>query len=183
MFWWRRWGEKNRKKGKGKKRRKNEDMVMKDGSGDFTIEGYCEYEDLSSYEKENETLVLEPPAKKKQAARCPAAQAGKKSQPGKKNPYSRSPNNDTLVKALVIHRIPCQRPLAELVQDVGPRGIMRASWLLGGAPRLGKTTSSVVIYFDKKLALGTHLKVKGRWHPIDAYDFDRGRRTVEVSDW
>ena len=60
---------------------------------------------------------------------------------------------------------------------------MGARWLLGGARRMGKTTSSVVIFFDKKLALGTHLKVKGRWHPTDPYDFDRGRRRVEVSDW
>jgi len=60
---------------------------------------------------------------------------------------------------------------------------MVVRWLLGGARRLGKTTSSVVIFFDKKVALGTHWKVKGRLRLIEAYDFDRGRRRVEVSDW
>ena len=153
--------KKNRKKGKGKERRKDDDTVMKDGSGDLTTDRYREYEDLSSYEEEDETLVPEPPAKEKQAARRPAAKAEKKSQPAKKPLRRPSPKNDTLVKALVVHGIPCQRPLAELVQDVGPGGIMGARWLLGGARRLGKTTSSVVIFFDKKLALGTHLKVKG----------------------
>jgi len=39
---------------------------------------------------------------------------------------------------------------------------MGARWLLGGAWRLLKVTSSVVIFFDKKLALGCHLKVKGK---------------------
>jgi len=174
--------KKNRKKGKRKERRKDEDTVMKDGSGDLDTDRYQEYEDLSSYEEEDETLVPEALAKKKQAARRPTAPAGKKSQPAKSPPRSTSPN-DTLVKALVVHGIPCQRPLAELVQDVGPGGIMGARWLLGGARRLGKTTSSVVIFFEKKLALGTHLKVKGRWYPTNAYDFDRGRRRVEVSDW
>jgi len=174
--------KKNRKKEKGKERRKDEDTVMKDGSGDFDTDRYRDYKDLSGYEEEDETLALEPPVRKKQAARRPAAPAGKKSQPAETPPRS-PPPNDILVKALVVHGIPCQRPLAELVQDVGPGGIMGARWLLGGARRLGKTTSSVVIFFDKKLALGTHLKVKGRWHPTEAYDFDRGRRRVEASDW
>jgi len=98
--------KKNRKKDKGKERRKDEDTVMKDGSGDLTTDRYQEYKDLSSYEAEDETLVPEPPAKKKQAARRPAALAGKKSQPAKSPPQITSPN-DTLVKALVVHGIPC----------------------------------------------------------------------------
>jgi len=117
--------KKNRRKGKGKERRKEEDTVMKDGSGDLDTDRYRDYEDLSSYEEEDETLAPEPPAKKKQAARRPAAPAGKKSQPAKTHPRSTSPN-DTLVKALVVPEIPCQRPLAELVLDVGPGGIMGA---------------------------------------------------------
>jgi len=60
---------------------------------------------------------------------------------------------------------------------------MGAPWLLGGMRRLGKATSSVVVYFDRKLALGSHLKVRGSWLPIETYDFDRGRRRVECSDW
>jgi len=106
--------KKNRKQGKGKERRKDEDTEMKDRAGDLTTDVYREYEDLSTYEEEDETLVPEPPARKKQAARRPAASAGKKSQPAKSPPRSTSPN-DTLVKALVVHGIPCQRPLAELV--------------------------------------------------------------------
>ena len=78
--------KKNRKKGKGKERRKDEDTVMKDGSGDLTTDRYREYEDLFSYEEEDETSALEPPAEKKQAARRPAAPAGKKSQPAKTHP-------------------------------------------------------------------------------------------------
>jgi len=48
---------------------------------------------------------------------------------------------------------------------------------------LGKATSSAVVFFDRKLELGSHLKVMGLWLPIEAYDIDRGRRRVEVSDW
>jgi len=43
---------------------------------------------------------------------------------------------------------------------------------------LGKATSSVVVFFDRMLALG---KVRGRWLPIEAYDFDRRRSRVERS--
>ena len=48
---------------------------------------------------------------------------------------------------------------------------------------MGKATSSVVVFYNRKLALGSHLKVRGRWLPIEAYDFDRGRRRVQRSDW
>ena len=60
---------------------------------------------------------------------------------------------------------------------------MGACWLLGGMRRLGKATSSVVVCFDRKVARGSHLKVRERWLPIVAYDFDRERRRVEHSDW
>jgi len=96
----------NRKMGKGKERRKDEDTEMKDGSGDLDTDRYQDYEDLSGYEEEDETLTPEPPAKGKQTARRPAALAGKKSQPAKTHSRSTPPNN-TLVKALVFHRIPC----------------------------------------------------------------------------
>ena len=39
---------------------------------------------------------------------------------------------------------------------------MGAHWLLGGTRRIGNATSSVVV-FEKRLALGSHLKVKGGW--------------------
>ena len=76
----------------------------------------------------------------------------------------------------MIHGIQCHRPLASIIQDVEVKGTMGVHWLLGGARRLGKAASSVVIFFDKVLDFGTHLKLKGRWHSIEAYDFDRGRK-------
>ena len=62
------------------------------------------------------------------------------------------------------------------------KGIMGSRSLLGGMRRLGKVISSVVVFYNQKLALGSHLKVRGRWLPIEAYEFDRGRRRVERSD-
>jgi len=50
--------------------------------------------------------------------------------------------------------------MADTIQDVGVKGIMGARWLLGGMRRLGKATSSVVVFLDRKLALGSHLKVR-----------------------
>jgi len=44
--------------------------------------------------------------------------------------------------------------------------------------RLGKTTSSVVIFFfEMKLALGSHLKLKGKWLPIEPCGFGMGKGT------
>jgi len=39
--------------------------------------------------------------------------------------------------------------------------------------RLGKAASSVVEFFDRRLALGSHLKVRGRWLPVEGYDFEQ----------
>jgi len=174
---------KRERKGKGRAK-DSEDTVMKDGSNNSDSIREM-YEDLSGYEDEDEALVAAPPATKKQAApRSAAKPAGKRSQPAKTPPRSASPDdNGPLVKAMVIHGVPCQRPIADTIQDVGVKGIMGARWLLGGMRRLGKATSSVVVFFDRKLALGSHLKMRGRWLPIEAYDFDRGRRRVERSDW
>ncbi|KAF8424371.1 hypothetical protein EV426DRAFT_716989 [Tirmania nivea] len=86
----------------------------------------------------------------------------------------KTPPHDKLAKAAVIHEVPCQRPIADIIQDMGVRGIMGARWLLGGNRRLGKATSSVVVFFDRKLAVGSHLKMRGRWLPMEAYDFNRG---------
>jgi len=155
---------------------------MKDGSVDSDTNR--EYEDLSSYEDEDEVLVAAPPATKKQAIRLPAAKsAGKKSQPAKTHPQNPPPGDNRLVKAMVIHGASAQRPMSDITQVVGARGIMGPLWLLGDIESVGKATSSVVVFFDKKLALGSHLKVRGRWVPIEADDFDRGRRRVECSDW
>ncbi|KAF8428727.1 hypothetical protein EV426DRAFT_711405 [Tirmania nivea] len=131
------------------------------------------YEDLSGYEDEDEAPVVAPPTTKKQAVPRPAAKAGK-SRPAK-IPSQKTPPNVKLVKAVVIHGVPCQRPIADIIQDMGVRGIMGARWLLGGNRRLGKATSSVVVFFDRKLAVGSHLKMRGRWLPMEAYDFNRGK--------
>ena len=69
--------------------------------------------------------------------------------------------------------------MADTIQDFGVKGIMGAPWLRGGMRRLGKATSSVVVFFGSNLALGSHLKVRRRWLPIEAYDFDGGRRRAE----
>jgi len=128
---------------------------------------------------------VEPPATKKQdAPRSAAKPAGKRSRPAKTPSRSASPDeNGPLVKAMVIRGVPCQRPMADTIQDVGVKGIMGARWLLGGMRRLGKATKSVVVFFDRNLALGSHLKVRGCWLPIEAYDFNIGRRRVERSNW
>jgi len=84
---------------------------------------YREYEDLSSYEEEDKALVVAPQATKKQAARHPGAKAGKKSPPAKTPP---PPTENHLVKAMVVHGVPCQRPLADHMQEVGAKGVMGA---------------------------------------------------------
>jgi len=128
----------------------SEDMVMKDGSNNSDTFREM-YEDLSGYEDEDEAVVAAPPATKKQAAlRSAAKPAGKRSQPAKTTPRSAFPDdNGPLVKAIVIHGVPYQRPMADTIQDVGVKGIMGARWLLGGMRRLGKATSSVVVFFDR----------------------------------
>jgi len=103
------------------------------------------------------------PVTKKQAARRPAAKAGKLSQPAKTPPRSQSSTDNHPVKAMAIHGVPRWRHLADLVQEVLARGIMGARWLLGGTRRLGKATSPVVTFFENMIALGSHRKVKGRW--------------------
>jgi len=65
-------------------------------------------------------------------------------------------------------RVPGQRPMADTTQDVGVKRILGARWLLGGLRRLGKATSFVVVFFDRKLALGSDLKVGGCWVLIEA---------------
>jgi len=67
--------------------------------------------------------------------------------------------------------------MADAIQNVVVEGIMGASWLLGGIRRLGKATSSMVVFFDRTLALGSHVKVRGRWLPIEAYSMRRGSAT------
>ena len=53
---------------------------------------------------------------------------------------------------------------------------MRARWLLGKSRREGKTTSSVVVFFDREVQVGPTMKMRGNRHSVAAYDWDRGRR-------
>jgi len=111
--------------------RGSEDTEMKDRSNNSGSDREM-YKDLSGCEEKDEALVVAPPVTKKQAApRLPARPAGKRSRPAKIPPRSTSPDdNGPLVKAIVIHGTPCQRPLADTIQDVGGKGIMGACWLL-----------------------------------------------------
>ncbi|KAF8417716.1 hypothetical protein EV426DRAFT_721062 [Tirmania nivea] len=161
--------------------------VEKEGAGDsddiVMADGSSMYEDLSAYEDEDEAPVaVAPPITKKQAAPRLAAKAGKKSRPAKTPPQNTPPSDISWEKAIVIHGVPCQRPMADIIQDVGVRGILGARWLLRGNRRFGKATSSVVVFFERKLAVGSHLKMRGRWLPIEAYDFQRGRKRVDLCD-
>jgi len=70
--------------------------------------------------------------------------------------------------------------MAEITEEVeeglrgGKVGIMGAGWLVGGR-RLEKATSSVVVFFEEVIRLGSQVRLGGRWLPVEAYDFDRGR--------
>jgi len=99
--------KKSERKGKGRAK-DSEDTVMKDGSNNSDSSREM-YEYLCGYEDEDEAMVAAPPATKKQAAPFSAAKpAGKRSQPAKTPPRSgSSDNNGPLVKAMVIHGVPC----------------------------------------------------------------------------
>jgi len=83
---------------------------------------------------------------------------------------------------MVIHVVPCHRPAAKIPEEVGEGlrggkvGIMGASWLVGGRRRLGKAISSVVVFFEEVIRLGSQVRLGGRWLPVEAYDFGRGRK-------
>jgi len=83
---------------------------------------------------------------------------------------------------MVIHGVPCHRPVAKITEEVGEGlrgrkiGIMGARWLVGGRGRLGKATSSVVVFFEEVIRLGSQVRLRGRWLPVEVYDFDIGRK-------
>jgi len=174
-----------REKGKQKKRERGakvekEDEVMKDGSDDAES-NWRPYEDLSSYEDEDEAPVV--PLTKIQAAPRPAAKkpVGRKSRPTKTAPED-IPSGHIRAKGMVIHGVPCHRPVAKITEQLGEGlrgrkvGIMGARWLVGGSRRLGKATSSVVVFFEEVIRLGSQVRLGGHWLPVEAYDFDRGRK-------
>jgi len=173
-----------REKGKQKEEERGakveeEDEVMKDRSDDAES-NWRPYEDLSSYEDEDEAPVV--PPTKIQAAPRPAAKkpVGRKSQPTKTAPED-IPSTHLRAKGMVIHGVPCHRPVAKITEQLGEGlrgrkvGIMGARWLVGGSRRLGKATSSIVVFFEEVIRLGRQVRLGGRWLPVEAYDFDRGR--------
>jgi len=153
---------------------------MKDGSDDAKIDWRL-YEDLSSYEDEDEAPVVSPT--KIQAAPRPVAKkpVGRKSRPTKTAPED-TPSGYTRAKGMVIHGVPCHRPVAKITEEVGAGlrgskvGIMGTRWIVGGRRRLGKATSSIVAFFEEVIRLGSQVRLGGRWLPVEAYDFDRGRK-------
>jgi len=91
----------------------------------------------------------------------------------------------------VVHGISCQRPMADTIQEVkeiGIQGIIRARWLLGRQKRAGKTTSSVVTFLNQTISFHVQegqmkAKIRRRWPPVSIYNFERGRKQPERSDW
>ena len=61
---------------------------------------------------------------------------------------------------------------------------MGARWLLGGKRRVGKITSSVVLFFEAEVKLvGTQCRMRGRWLPCEAYDFDLIEEGVGIQEF
>ena len=53
---------------------------------------------------------------------------------------------------------------------------MAAWWPLGKSRREGKTISSVVVFFDREVQIGSTLTIRGKRHSVEAYDWDWERR-------
>ena len=151
-------------KGKGKegaKDRRQEDDTLSSSKQDKDTEmvdtdRYILYEDLSDYEKEVEDVApVTPPITKKQTTKRQVVSAkAEKPQSVKYKPTTKAiidQERSINTRAFVVHGIPCQRSMADTIQDVrktGIRGIVGARWLLGGQRRAGKATSSVVIFLS-----------------------------------
>ena len=108
------------------------------------------YEDLSEYEKEGDEVAPPPPKKE-----------------SKRTELARTPST-TMLKAVIVHGIPCQRPMAGTIQDVGVYwNVIGARWLVNGQRRAGKATSSVVVFFQRGITSREkrlRMKIRGRWH-------------------
>ena len=82
------------------------------------------------------------------------------------------------VRAIVVHGIACERPIAstsQMVERVLGRGILAgARWLLASSRRAGKATSSMMYILMGPVQMmekGQKLKMFGKWHLVDEYDF------------
>ena len=139
-------------------------------AGDIVMKDWSPYEDLSEYEKEAEVVVPRgAPTRtvRKHPTVTPAAPPA----------VTKPTGNATNHRALVVHGISCQQPIAVTILDARRWGnVLGARWLLGKSRREGKTTSSVVVFFDREVQVGPSMKIRGNRHSVEAYDWDRGRR-------
>ncbi|KAF8421807.1 hypothetical protein EV426DRAFT_643630 [Tirmania nivea] len=143
------------------------------------------YDDLSRYEDEGveerlvEGRVASPVTSRQKATKRPQVAKNKKTS------YPLPSGGKVSTSAFVVHGIPTARPMSESVQDVkkvGVSGVIGARWLLGENRRVGKLTSSLVIFLDPKAKVtfdqaGSWITIRGRKLPAEVYDFDRGRST------
>ena len=142
-------------KSNGEGKRIWKDGKRKDKEGDLEVENrFREYEDLSDYE-------AEPPAANKP----------------KTTPTTKA------VRAIIVHGVACGTPTASTIQIVervlGRGAVAGARWLLAPPRRAGKTASSMVYFLTRPVSMlerGQKLKMHGRWHLVDEYDFSRGRK-------
>ena len=138
-----------------------EDIVMRDWSP---------YEDLLDYEREAEVSAPRGASTRtvrKRPTITPAAPTA----------VTKPTGNATIHRAIVVHGIGCQQPIAATILDTRRWGnVLGARWLLGKSRREGKTTSSVVVFFEREVQLRPTMKIRGKRHSVAAYDWDRGRR-------
>ena len=135
------------------------DEKGKGRGGDVTMHDVSGYEDMSEYEKEE---VVTPRGGNTQRR------------------VNRYTNESTTGKAWVVHGVSCQQPMAEILQDAGrffgerfDTEVHGGRWLLNQSRRVGKITSSVVIFLRQNVCLKGGVKLGRRWHSTEAYDFDR----------
>ena len=122
---------------------------------------FREYEDLSQYSLEAE--------ENPQKAVPPAAE---------------TPTVTTkAIRAFVVYENACEKPIAstsQMVERVPGRGIVAgARWLLAPSRRMGKKSSSVVCFLTRVVRMvekNQRLKIFGKWHLVEEYDFARGRK-------
>ncbi|KAF8420904.1 hypothetical protein EV426DRAFT_674716 [Tirmania nivea] len=146
------------------------DVIMEDRSD--------MYEDLSGYEDEEGIVASLATLKQKVTKRSRVTK-------NKRTICLLPSGKKVSTSAFVVHGIPTMRPMSETIQDVkktGLSGVVGARWLLGEYRRVGKLTSSLVIFLDPKAKVtfdeaGSWIKLRGRKLSMDAYDFDRGKHT------
>ena len=135
-----------------------EDIVMRDWSA---------YEDLLDYEREAEVSAPRgAPTRtvRKRPTVTPAAPPA----------VTKPTGNAMSYRAIVVHGIGYQQPIAATILDTRRWGnVLGARWLLGKSRREGKTTISVVAFFDREVQVGPTMKILGKRHSVAAYDWDR----------